>query len=150
MADWDAATAEKWWIEFRRPRVSIGTINTERYRLQHFVRVFQGKKLREITGADLGHYQNVRLSEGRSNSSINKRRNSGAGFRTTDRLPNPASDVGRAITREELRRLAIVAETHVDWEAAFYGSVLAANTGLRGGRSKNSNSKRSTWKKAES
>jgi integrase len=31
-----------------------------------------------------------------------------------------------------LRHLAEVAATEQDWEAAFYGSVLAANTGLRG------------------
>jgi integrase len=35
-----------------------------------------------------------------------------------------------------LRHLATVAATDQDWEAAFYGSVLAANTGLRGGEIK--------------
>jgi integrase len=41
-----------------------------------------------------------------------------------------------ALTRDELRQLAETATTDQDWEAAFYGSVLAANTGLRGGEIK--------------
>jgi len=51
-------------------------------------------------------------------------------------LKTKVSDIGRALTREELRHLAEVAATDQDWEAAFYGSVLAANTGLRGGEIK--------------
>jgi integrase len=51
-------------------------------------------------------------------------------------LPVKASDIGQALTREQLRHLAEVASNRKDWEAAFYGSVLAANTGLRGGEIK--------------
>jgi len=51
-------------------------------------------------------------------------------------LRTKVSDIGRALSRQELQRLASVAQSHVDWEAAFYGSVLAANTGLRGGEIK--------------
>lgn len=52
------------------------------------------------------------------------------------RLRTKSSEIGRALTRDELRRLAVVAESNIAWEAAFYGSVLAANTGLRGGEIK--------------
>jgi hypothetical protein len=38
--------------------------------------------------------------------------------------------------RKELRQLALVSESSVDLEAAFYGSVLVANAGLRGGEIK--------------
>lgn len=48
-------------------------------------------------------------------------------------MPVRASDIGRALARDELRHLAAVAATEKDWEAAFYGSVLAANSGLRRG-----------------
>ena len=51
-------------------------------------------------------------------------------------LKTKVSDIGRALTREELRHLAEIAATDQDWEAAFYGSVLAASTGLRGGEIK--------------
>ena len=51
-------------------------------------------------------------------------------------LRTRSSDIGRALTRDELLRLAYVAESSVGWEAAFYGYVLAANTGLRGGEIK--------------
>lgn len=51
-------------------------------------------------------------------------------------LKTKASDIGQALSREQLRHLAKVAAKRRDWEAAFYGSVLAANTGLRGGEIK--------------
>jgi integrase len=51
-------------------------------------------------------------------------------------LPTQPSDIGRALSRGELGALAQVAQTDVAWEAAFYGSVLAANCGLRGGEIK--------------
>jgi integrase len=51
-------------------------------------------------------------------------------------LKTKVSDVGKALTRDELKNLAAIAATDQDWEAAFYGSVLAANTGLRGGEIK--------------
>jgi integrase len=51
-------------------------------------------------------------------------------------LKTKVSDIGRALTRDELRHLAGIAVTDLDWEAAFYGSVLAGNTGLRGGELK--------------
>lgn len=51
-------------------------------------------------------------------------------------LKTRASDIGIALTRKQLRKLAEAALTNEDWMAAFYGSVLAANTGLRGGEIK--------------
>lgn len=51
-------------------------------------------------------------------------------------LRTNASDIGRALTRDQSRTLARIAETNKDWEAAFFGSVLAGNTGLRGGEIK--------------
>jgi integrase len=51
-------------------------------------------------------------------------------------LKTRASDIGIALTREQLRKLTEAALTNEDWMAAFYGSVLAANIGLRGGEIK--------------
>jgi integrase len=46
------------------------------------------------------------------------------------------SDIGRALSREQLLHLARVAQLKETWECAYYGFVLAANTGLRGGEIK--------------
>ena len=51
-------------------------------------------------------------------------------------LKTEVSNLGRALSRSELRRLAEVAQMEPDWMAAFYGSVIAASTGLRGGEVK--------------
>jgi integrase len=41
--------------------------------------------------------------------------------------------IGQALSRAELRHLAETAASSPDWEAVFYNSVLAANTGMRNG-----------------
>ena len=56
MADWRLDEAEKWWIEFRKPRTAENTQNSERYRLQHLRLIVGNKRLREITNRDLDNY----------------------------------------------------------------------------------------------
>lgn len=147
MAMWRLDQAETWWIEFRRPRIAQSTIDSERYRLRHFRRILTNKRLREISNADLDRYASKRLEEGVGSWSINKEillwslvlKKAKLWSRLRDDyspLRTKISDIGRALTSDELLRLASVAESSVDWEAAFYGSVLAANTGLRGGEIK--------------
>ena len=148
MAEWHLDQAERWWIEFRKLRTAENTQNSERYRLQHFGRIIGNKRLREITARDLDNYVTARLATGVSAHSVNKevrlwsqilskaklwRRRFADDYRP---LKTKISDIGRALSRNELRHLAEVASSDVDWEAAFYGSVLAANTGLRGGEIK--------------
>jgi integrase len=147
MTNWRLDQAEAWWNKHRKPRIAEGTANSERYRLQHFVRLTGNKRLGQVTNSDLDVYQNKRLEEGVGAWSINKevllwslilKKAKVWGRLREDYKPlkTKASDIGRALTREELRTLAQVAQTDQDWEAAFYGSVLAANTGLRGGELK--------------
>jgi hypothetical protein len=50
--------------------------------------------------------------------------------------PDTVSDIGVALTREELRRLSPVAQLNPAWATAYYGFVLSANTGIRGGEIK--------------
>jgi hypothetical protein len=139
--------AEEWWNEFRKPRIAENTRNSERYRLQHLQRVLGNKRLREITNKDLDDYTTKRLAEGIGAWSITKEillwslilKKAKLWRRIADDykpLKTRASDIGRALTRDELRQLAETAATDQDWEAAFYGSVLAVNTGLRGGEIK--------------
>jgi len=147
MAEWRLDEAEKWWHEFRKPRIAENTRNSERYRLQHLRRILGNVLLQTLTNRHLDDYTTKRLEEGISATSINKEillwslilKKAKLWRRIKDDykpLPTKASDIGRALTREELRQLAETAATDKDWEAAFYGSVLAANTGLRGGEIK--------------
>ena len=147
MGDWRLDGAEQWWIEFRKLRTAENTQSSERYRLQHFQQILGNLKLKEITNRHLDDYVTARLAAGISAHSINKEirlwsmvlRKAKLWKRLADDyrpLKTKASDIGQALTREQLRELAAVAATDVDWEAAFYGSVLAGNTGLRGGEIK--------------
>jgi integrase len=147
MAYWKLSEAESWWKEFRSPRISPATLNSERYRLQHLPRIIGNRRLREIKNSDLDNYVTARLNEGMNAWSINKEltlwrmilRKAKLWRKLADDyrpLRTRASDIGIALTRDQLRKLEEVAATNADWEAAFYGSVLAANTGLRGGEIK--------------
>lgn len=161
MADWRLEQAEEWWNEYRRPRIAEGTKRSEPYIVKHLRRIVGNKRLREITNHNLDRYVTARLAgyeyqtaEGKKVSmapagawSINKEcrlwsmilRKAKLWHRLADDyrpLKTKASDIGQAATHEQLRHLAEVAETNSDWEAAFYGSVLAANSGLRGGEIK--------------
>jgi integrase len=147
MADWTLEAAKDWWIEFRKPRVAEGTLTAEGYRLKPMIRILGNIRLKQITNVSLDNYVTKRLAEEIAPWSINKEilawslilKKSRLWRRLEDDyrpLPVKASDIGRSLTRDELRHLAAVAATEKDWEAAFYGSVLAANTGLRGGEIK--------------
>jgi integrase len=147
MAEWTLEAAKVWWIEFRKPRVAIGTLTAEGYRLKPMIRIVGNIRLKQLTNVALDNYVTKRLAEEIAPWSINKEilawslilKKARLWRRVEDDykpLPVKASDIGRALTRDELRHLAAVAVTEKDWEAAFYGSVLAANTGLRGGEIK--------------
>ena len=147
MKAWRLGVAAEWWKEYREPRIARSTWEAERYRLDHFVRILRNKKLEEISSRDLDDYVTERLKDGITVSTVNKEvwswglilKKAKLWRRLKDDykpLKAQASDIGRALTRAELRHLVEVAETNTSWEAAFYGSVLAANTGLRSGEIK--------------
>jgi len=147
MADWTLEQARTWWLEFRKPRIATGTIEAEGYRLKPMIRLLGNVKLKAIDNVSLDNYVTRRLSEEIAPWSINKEiltwsmvlKKAKLWRRLADDykpLKTKASDIGRALTRDELRHLAATASTDPDWMAAFYGSVLAANTGLRGGEIK--------------
>lgn len=147
MAEWTLEQAKTWWEEFRKPRVAIGTLAAEGYRLKPMIRLLGNIRLKQITNVELDNYVTKRLSEEIAPWTINKEvltwsmilkkaklwRRLGDDYKP---LKTKASDIGRALTRDELRHLAATAAQDADWMAAFYGSVLAANTGLRGGEIK--------------
>jgi integrase len=147
MADWTLEQARTWWIDFRKPRIGAATLSAEGYRTKPLIRLLGNIRLRQITNVELDNYVTKRLAEEIAPWSINKEiltwsmilRKAKLWRRLADDyrpLKTKASDIGRALTREQFRHLAATAATDQDWEAAFYGSVLAANTGLRGGEIK--------------
>lgn len=147
MAEWTLEQARTWWLEFRKPRIATGTLTAEGYRLNPMIRVLGNVRLKRITNVELDNYVTTRLAEQIQPWSINKEvlawsmilKKAKLWRRLADDykpLKTQVSDIGRALTREELRHLAQVAATDQDWEAGFCGSVLAANTGLRGGEIK--------------
>jgi hypothetical protein len=48
MSPWRLEQANAWWTEFRALRVSSSTLNSERYRMQHFVRILGNKRSRTL------------------------------------------------------------------------------------------------------
>jgi hypothetical protein len=148
MADWTLERAAAWWLEFRKPRIAAGTLTAEQYRLKPMIRILgSNTRLKQITALAIDRYTTTRLGEDVGAWSINKEvmvwsmilkkaklwRRIAEDYQP---LKTHVSDIGRALTRDQLRALATIAATDEDWEAAFYGSVLAASTGLRGGEIK--------------
>lgn len=149
MADWTLQQAEDWWVkEYRTPRVAPATLNSERYRLQHLRLIEGNKRLCEIADIRVfDRYVNKRLAGGIGNWSINKEltlwsmilRKAKLWDRIEDDykpLKTQASDIGQARSRKELKHLMTVASGNENWFVAFHASVLAANTGVRGGEIK--------------
>ena len=146
-AEWTLEKARQWWLEFRKPRVAGDTYTAEGYRLKPMIRILGNVRLKKITNTDIDNYVTRRLGEEIAPWSVNKEvlcwamilRKAKLWKRLAEDykpLPTEVSDVGRAITRDEFRRLVAVAESEVDWMAALYAAVLAACTGLRGGEVK--------------
>jgi len=147
MAKWTLEEASAWWLEFRKNRVAENTLTPEGYRLKPMIRIVGNIRLDAITNIALDNYVTARLEKEIAPWSINKevltwsmilKKAKLWGHLADDYTPlkTEVSDIGRALSREELRHLASVATFEVDWMAAFHGSVLAANTGLRGGEVK--------------
>jgi len=147
MANLRLEAAEKWWIEFRKPRITPNTLNSERYRLKSFREFLNNKRLREIDNGDLDRYVTKRLEDGVSEWSINKEvqlwglilKKAKLWRRLEDDyrpLRTTVGEIGRVVSRDELRNMAAIAQGNRAWQVAFYGFVLAANTGLRGGEIK--------------
>jgi hypothetical protein len=133
MAGWTLEQTKTWWLEYREPRVSGGTLTAEKYRLNPLIRTLGNVLLKQITNLEIDRYVTKRLGEGIGAWSVNKEimvwsmilKKAKLWRRIADDykpLKTRASDIGRALTRDELRQLAETAATDQDWEAAFYGS----------------------------
>jgi hypothetical protein len=72
MADWRLDQAERWWNEFRRPRISQSNLRSEPYRLQHLARLIGNVRLKEISNHHLDSYQTRRLNQSIGAEAINR------------------------------------------------------------------------------
>jgi hypothetical protein len=129
MAEWTLEQARTWWLEHRKPRVAAGTLAAETYRVKPMIRILGNIRLKQVTHVELDHYVTNRLVEGIAPGTINKEvlvwsmilKKAKLWRRLEDDykpLKTKASDIGHALTREELRHLAEVAATDQDWEVA--------------------------------
>jgi integrase len=129
------------WLESRKSRVADKTYKTERELLNTLMKTFSGRKLTEITAADIQSYQATRIHTV-SPKTVNLEcsvlrmvlRMAKLWARMSDDykpFPKRKSGPGRALSSQEEQRLFDVASSQPRWEAAYYAALLAANTTAR-------------------
>ena len=135
------------WVEQHAPRLgSDRARRNERSLLRQLTRHLGPRKLKSLSLDDLKSYQATRLKtvsarpinlELRILVNVLKESNLwhriGQHFKP---LPEMKSDLGRALSAEQMQYLEATAATRDAWKVAYYAEILAANTGLRGGEIK--------------
>jgi len=145
MSRWTLSEAINYFLELRRPpNRALRTWKAEKSRLGSVLKLMGDKKLESIDLADFELYQVGRRRQGIVEWCINKelyllrsildRANmwNGQLARLYKPLKTKVSDIGKALTHEQLAKLVKTALQNEEWRVTMYGSVLAANTGLRG------------------
>jgi integrase len=150
-AKWIVADACTQWVEQHTARLkSVKARANERSYLRQLLRRLGSRKLGTITLDDLKNYQAQRSLEVRerpinlelgilvnvlkeNNLWLGSMANKAHGYR---RLGEPESDVGEALSLEELSRLEAAAASRHSWLVAYCAELLASNTGMRGGEIK--------------
>jgi integrase len=147
-AEWTIAQAAIRWVAQHAARLnSDKNRRNEQSFLRQLIRRVGTKKLKAVDLDTLKDYQSSRRKEVRERAinvelqilvSVLKEANLwtrplAEHYR---RLKEPESEVGRALTIQELDRLEATAKTNEAWDVAYCAEILAANTGLRGGEIK--------------
>jgi integrase len=144
---WPVAEAASQWVAQHAAHLkSEKGKRNELSLLRQLTKVLGARKLKSITLNDLKNYQRERSQvvgprainlELRILINVLKECNLwrpiGEHYR---RLTEPESEIGQALTIEELQRLESVAASRDAWDVAYAAEVLAANSGLRGGEIK--------------
>lgn len=118
------------------------TVDLERERLSLIQKYFGDVKLSAITHQRIADYQRARHDAGIANRTINMDvgalrrvlKQFGRWRALQDRvhnLPENAQPIGRALTREEQRRLFSAAACNPAWEHVFCAALVASNTSMR-------------------
>jgi len=135
------------WVEDHSAHLgSAKAKSNERSLLRQVVKRLGNRKLKNITLDDLKTYQTRRHEEVgeravnlelRILATVLKEANLWAPIEKHYKpLAEQESDIGRALSVEELRRLADAASKNTAWMVAYNAELLSANTGLRGGEIK--------------
>jgi len=147
-ADWTVAQAATRWVSQHAARLtSEKAKRNEQSFLRQLVRRVGNLKLKAITLDTLKDYQSARNREVRERPInlelqilVSTLKEANLWTRPLaehyKRLREPDSDVGRALTLDELVRLESTAAANEAWEVAYCAELIAANTGLRGGEIK--------------
>jgi len=140
--------AAKVFQEERRPHVADRTMQFETERLRPLKAFFGDKPVFRIRAEEVAAYQRTRLDKGVSGRTINME--TGVLRRILKRgkvwnaiaedvktFPENESQVGRALTGEQKRKLFETAAGNPDWMVAYCAAVLAVSTTCRGVELKN-------------
>ena len=130
------------WLEERRRLRAPNTWKVERHLVKPILKAFADKRLCDITSDDVRGYQ-VKRVEQVSAKTVNREMRIVRAVlhqhklwgRLADDyrpLPEQSRGPGRALTGEQERRLFEKAASRPGWQAAYYASLLAANTTARG------------------
>lgn len=130
------------YLADKRIRCSERTLELEKERLSIVKRHFGDVRLTTLTAASIAQFQHVRHAAGLANRTINM--DVGVLSRVlkftgkwrsikdhVEMLPEHERPIGRALTREEQRRLLRVASSKPAWEHLYCAAVVAANTSMR-------------------
>jgi integrase len=147
-AEWTVAQAATRWVDQHAARLnSDKNKRNEQSFLRQLVRRLGMKKLKAVDLDTLKDYQTERRREVRERAInvelqilVSTLKEANLWTRPLAehyrRLKEPESEVGRALTVQELDRLEATAATNEAWDVAYCAEILAANTGLRGGEIK--------------
>jgi len=145
LRDWTLDSVAQVWLQQQKSLVLPITFAGYRWILQPLLSRFGGKKLKDISPANVRAYQAERALQC-SHRTVNRELQTlmtitrfagiAAAFSELKSLPDPPSGIGRALQAEEENRFWTTASSRPGWEAVSWLALLAANTGLRGGEIK--------------
>jgi integrase len=142
-SNWDVAQAAGLWVQHHAAHLGSEKVKSnERSLLRQLVDRLGTRKLKNITIDDLKTYQVERHEEVgeravnlelRILTNVLKEANLWHKIQPHYKpLKERESDVGQALSPEELHRLETMAAENPEWEVCYYAEVLAANSGMRG------------------
>src|SRR5690242_5837129 len=146
-AEWTVEQACTKWVEQHSARLkSVKARANEKSYLRQLVRRLGSKKLKAVSLDTLKDYQRARREEVKERPinlelgilvNVLKEENLWKGtLLKYKRLSEPESEVGEALTVDELKVLETTAASNDSWLVAYCAEVLAASTGMRGGEIK--------------
>jgi integrase len=134
-------------IEDRKPHLAEASIRIDRERSGPLLKYFKGRRIAEITADTIRNYQTARMKKV-GNRTVNLETKLLRHVLKAAKIWATVADdykplkedrrgPGRAIAEHEERLLFDTAKSKPGWDAAFYASMAAANTTMRGVEIKN-------------